>query len=790
MRRYAMTLGFAGILCSLAASGCGGAATFVRSDTALGRVVVYRNGVAYFERTAHVEDDTLHIAVPGDKIDDFLKSLTVVDARTGEPTPVSYPTQRVYGDQLAQMEIKLGGPPPHDVKLTYVTEAPSWKSSYRIVLGDKGKVTLQAWAIIDNTSGEDWQSVRLGVGSSSALSFRFDLQSVRMVQRDTLQADNLFAMAPPTGGATYGNEGGQRVLGELSDASLQSAQASSANLESDRRAAEKMPMAAPVTAARPSMDVQETVSAVQVMGGSSRGPTAKRSAPAPTAPPATKSVQSQSGYGGLGATGGGRAAGGPAQAQYAPAQPPPPPQMPKPLPQAPGSNANQAANMPVQQPPQDAGVAQLDALAGRLRSLPSTIVVEGYAGDADGDKFAASLDRANKMRDELVRRGIAATRVVAVGNGLKPGRGAGVRVVEAEEKSKSDGKPGAASTTPSPESLQPIGASHFDSGLPMTVVRGGSAMVSVLKTQTDGEVVYYYDPDGARGNAQYPFSAVRLQNPTDSVLESGPVTVFGDGRFIGEGLCEPIPAKSTAFIPFALDRQIVIERTGGERDEISKILSVQRGVFSTEVQHIRQTKITLRSRMADPSSVYMRHIVPEGYKLVKSPKSDERLGGAPLFKIDVPANGTVEVILEVATPIFRSTDIRSTTGMEMVRAYLSAGAQGNVALRARFDELLKFQEEIGNFEQKIQTTKDTIAEYRRRMDELHLQVLTLKAVKTAGPLMKSLEQKLDEISDRLQKATVDLVGYQEKLMVTRIKLQDGVAELSLDTTETPAAKTL
>ena len=34
---------------------------YVRSDTTLGRVVVYRNGVAYFERTARIEDDTLRM---------------------------------------------------------------------------------------------------------------------------------------------------------------------------------------------------------------------------------------------------------------------------------------------------------------------------------------------------------------------------------------------------------------------------------------------------------------------------------------------------------------------------------------------------------------------------------------------------------------------------------------------------------------------------------------------------------------------------------------------------------
>ena len=47
----------------------------------------------------------------------------------------------------------------HDAKLrlSYVTEAPSWKPSYRVVVGKGGKVELQGWAIVDNTSGEDWK---------------------------------------------------------------------------------------------------------------------------------------------------------------------------------------------------------------------------------------------------------------------------------------------------------------------------------------------------------------------------------------------------------------------------------------------------------------------------------------------------------------------------------------------------------------------------------------------------------------------------------------------------------
>ena len=112
-------------------TGCGaGATTYVHApnDTTLGRVVVYRNGVAYFERTADVKGDHLDLQVPADKVDDFLKSLTVVDAQTGQPAPITYPTKPgSTGTGLIDMRIGLAGnAASHRLKLSYVTEAPSW----------------------------------------------------------------------------------------------------------------------------------------------------------------------------------------------------------------------------------------------------------------------------------------------------------------------------------------------------------------------------------------------------------------------------------------------------------------------------------------------------------------------------------------------------------------------------------------------------------------------------------------------------------------------------------------
>jgi hypothetical protein len=691
------------------ALGCSTHATsHVRSpETTLGRVVVYRNGVAYFERYAEVKEDALHLRVPADKVDDFLKSLTVADAATNRPEPISYPTDIPNsGTGLIDMKIQLNGARPHKLKLTYVTEAPSWKPSYRVTLGPTGKVKIQAWAIVDNTSGEDWRDVKLGVGSSSAMSFRFDLRHVRVVERETLKADDWFAIAPPLGGATYGNQAGpmmKNVLAELDDSTLLAGDESGAPIES-----------------LPKRDgsVRHKAPSIVTAGGAA-------------SPRPTQRAESEEGL-------------------------------------------EQAARNGV-------GQRNLTQLSQSLSRTRGQILVEGYAKKDDADKMAASLDRANRARETLIKNGIPPERVVALGRGEQPGKVGGVRIVEVEapRTAVSEGRAQDQGTPKGPEGSEPIGTSHFESDSPMTVPRGTSAMVSILNADAEGEVVYLYDPESQRGNEQFPFRSIRLKNPTTSALESGPVTVFGDGRFIGEGLSEPIPARAQAFIPFALDRQIVVERKTSTEDRIRRVITIQRGVFHSELEHRQRVSHTLYNRLSEKTSVYVKHTVPSGYALASGTKSAARLGEAHLFRVDLEPGGKAELVIEETTPMFTTADIRSPDGMGLIRTYL-ASTKAEGGLQQRVDELLKLHAEMMRIQQKIETTREQMAEYRTRMDELHAQIVTLRAVKaTSGLLLGNLEKKLAEISDKLSKATALVVGLQEQTMVTKIRFQDGVSELTV-----------
>ena len=99
----------AGILLSAALYGCGPKhANFVKvDDVALGRVVIYRNGVAYYERRATVSGGVLTVSVPRDRVDDFLKSLTVVDAISKQPLPVSIPREQAADGDYLVMKLQL-----------------------------------------------------------------------------------------------------------------------------------------------------------------------------------------------------------------------------------------------------------------------------------------------------------------------------------------------------------------------------------------------------------------------------------------------------------------------------------------------------------------------------------------------------------------------------------------------------------------------------------------------------------------------------------------------------------
>ncbi len=719
--------------------------TFVKVDqVALGRVVVYRNGVAYYERKAQVRGGKLTISVPRDRVDDFLKSLTVADAITKQPLPVTFPRQQADGGPYLEMTLEVpmaqGPNDTADVTLTYVTESPVWKPSYRIAFPDKtatgaepgkagpGKVMLEGWAIVDNTSGEDWKDVEVGVGSSSAMSFRYDLWSVRTVQRETLDSDAQFAVAPPTAVSPYGGSGGggqgQTFVAELGDDEIRRPLGHPGNLDESKSLEEE-------TLAQ--LDDEDLAisgeTATATGAGGRRGGKVKGTRTTPTRVAAAATADKPSDY-----------------------------------------YRDKAPQTRV-----DAGDRKILGLAPQIINGKQNVVIEGYADPDETGSELRALDRANIVRNQLIDAGVPPAQVKVVNRGVVAGQHAGVRMIAEARPAEPTGGDGQATGS---EDAAPVGESYFRSATPMSVARGTSVMVSMVRQETQGEEVYLYDAESDRGNDRFAFRAVRLLNPTDSTLETGPVTVYGDGRYIGEGLTEPIPPKAAVVVPFALDRQVVVDRDSSTDNQVSRLVTLQRGILTAEVQHIKKTKLTFTSRLHVATKVYVRHTVQKGWMLLDAPAIHERLGDAQLFEIELAAGETKVVELSEATPLTRTLDLASPTTLDMMKVFVES-ANPTPELKKQLQTLLAIHREVVDTGDKIVSLRQRAGEYRERMNELNDQIVSLKKVKSAGALQKSLQQKMVDMSDRVQKTTIDIVESQEQLMLAKVRFQDTLAELTL-----------
>ena len=95
------------------------------------------------------------------------------------------------------------------VTARYMIPTAVWKSSYRLIFGDKGQPTLEGWAIVDNTTGEDWTKVQLALVSGRPISFVSQLYAPKYVQRPVAELADDAAARPVVHEEAYGASAGQ-----------------------------------------------------------------------------------------------------------------------------------------------------------------------------------------------------------------------------------------------------------------------------------------------------------------------------------------------------------------------------------------------------------------------------------------------------------------------------------------------------------------------------------------------------------------------------------------------------
>jgi len=242
--------------------GCARGPNVASSQLPLRRVVVYRNGVGYFERAGSVDESEVTFQMRQEAVGDFLATLAIVERGGSSVRSASFPIEiadkfeplappvcpsepgkcpepaskeRKERNPLRRVSLRLDGK-QHDLAIGYVAETPVWRPSYRVVVNPGGKAELQSWGIIQNLSGEDWRDVELVLVAGAPLAFQSTLGRPVTPTRPVVNDSGEVIAAMPEGVTSLENKVGGEVTRYVPEEEAAAAPASAPVLLSDESA--------------------------------------------------------------------------------------------------------------------------------------------------------------------------------------------------------------------------------------------------------------------------------------------------------------------------------------------------------------------------------------------------------------------------------------------------------------------------------------------------------------------------------------------------------------------------
>ena len=654
--------------------GCARGPDVASPELPLRRVVVYRNGVGYFERGGEVDGEQVSFKMRQRMVGDFLATLAIVERGGSSLKSASFPLEVDKNDPVAQdprfdrmleawdhpgqppkapdssserlrkVKLSLDGK-EHDLAIGYVAATPLWRPSYRVVVG-KGGADLQVWGIVQNLSGEDWKHVELTLVAGAPIAFESTLGDaitpVRPVITDT---GEIIAQVP---------EGMTTIPGQPGGA-----------VERYAPEEEKAPMAPAAEAAPADSGV------------------AYDEDDAPAASGKTEAKKRAAG------SGAGRASG-----------------------------AARPLNLPAPAPPPAPPPPKVQREAARRAAM-----------------------------EELQKQGLSAPRrmsalaAVAVGGGTT--------------RYKIPGQ--------------------------VTVPDESATMVLLVSRKVPGESVFLFAPDGGvPDSSAHPFRVVRFENATSGLLERGPIAVFGEGQFLGQGMLDPLPPKGKATVPFALDRSIAVtsERQGTQQG--ARLFRIEAGELYIERDSVIKTTYKVASGSDETSKLIIRHPRLSGARLFRPPvgTEDDLATATALVPIPLKPHGRVELVVDERQAIQQGMDWLEPLADEAVKAYLQdARADRGVAQKLTEAWVLRdAAKKLSDQQDLLQTEQQELEKSSR---ETRLSLEAIEKNNQAADLRVKLTRRLAEVGTRLDQITKKLVELRLSLGEAQVRFKESIRELKL-----------
>jgi hypothetical protein len=740
------------------------------------RVVLYKNGVGYFEHTARVRgDQDLAIDFTTGQLNDVLKSLTVVDLGEGHIGSVRYNSiapldERLrslrlpFGEQVtnaefltalrgAKVDVRSGassttgrllsvekerkqngkgdyvdvttfaivtesgemrnfelgpgtsvrlaerdlsdevgrylnlvgssrardqrrmtisaiGSGERDVFVSYISEVPVWKSTYRIILSDKPdqKPLLQGWAIVDNTVGEDWKDVQLSLVAGAPQSFIQDISQPYYTRRPVVAPPESLMLSPQTHEATMnvpppppppsGGTGGlQGTVKDPSGAAISGAQVTVRNEETG---------ASQTTTS----DANGNYHFYNVAAGNSA------------------LFVSSSGF--------------------------------RPF-----------------------NLSNIYLGVGRVNEIQADLQLGTSAETVEVRAEAASINTSSAMLSTALSKQSA----------------------QAEGKGFGD-------------------FFQYEIKQSVTINKNQSALVPILNARVEAEKVTLWSGQGSDddSDSDHPSQALRalwVHNTSGLTLDSGTFNILEKETFAGEGLFDTIHPDERRLLSYAADTAVHVVTEGESSQKPITRIRIAKGLMITTREERESRLYKIRNADNTPRQVVIEHPAKEDWKLVDSgARAEESTASFHRFRVNVAPTSTAELRVETFHPLDSTFALTNLNDQQV--AQLSEQQRVTPTMKDALDRVLSKKNEIGVIETQLKDRRQERESITADQTRLRENMKALKGSSEEKALLQRYTRQLDQQEDRLAALQIELAGLNGKKIKADEELSQMIQAIVMD----------
>ncbi len=356
---------------------------------------------------------------------------------------------------------------------------------------------------------------------------------------------------------------------------------------------------------------------------------------------------------------------------------------------------------------------------------------------------------------------------IGSGNGYGPGFGGniggGIYHLEGVERASDTYKEGDVSTNAYDD--------FFEYALtqPVTIHKNESAMVPILQQELPAEHVTLWSEKDPT-----PLRAVWLENKSKLTLDSGSFSIFESGEFAGEGLLDPIHPGEKRLLSYAADQAVRVKVTDRDGKRTLHHVKISKGVIVETHMDVATVTYTATNHAEMDRMVLLEHPRrTDGWSLDEGLKADETAPDLYRFKLPVAAHSTAKLEVRERGPEY--TQVWLNSNQDQTTYLLDLVKRVPDALE-KLKPVIDAQTALADLERRITESKKTEETASADEDRDRENLTALKGNDAA----KRFVDELNRAEDQLQAARKQTADLEQQKKAAVDKLNELISQVSFD----------